>query len=77
MLQSSPQHSSCIFKIVFIFTIISVTTNNWLVPPEKLHVIETESSELFLVVVIAHYLGVAIITSELFMSLEMVNLLTG
>jgi len=47
------------------------------VTPEKLHVTETESSELFLMVVIAHYLGVTIVTSELFTSIEMGNLSWG
>ncbi|WP_196794899.1 hypothetical protein [Richelia intracellularis] len=62
---------------VFIFAIVSVNISSWLVTPEKLHVTETESSELFLMVVIAHYLGVTIVTSELFTSIEMGNLSWG
>lgn len=60
-----------------IFIVFSVVAGIWLVPPVIKLVAATESSELFLLAVIALCLGVALITDALGLSIEMGAFIAG
>ena len=67
---------TAVFKVV-IFATVALAAGKWVVPQIMRRVAETESSELFLLVVIALCLGVAIITSKLGLSIEMGAFVAG
>ena len=67
---------TALFKVV-VFATVALAAGKWIVPQMIRRVAETESSELFLLVVIALCLGVAIITSKLGLSIEMGAFVAG
>ncbi|MDJ0737315.1 MAG: cation:proton antiporter [Nostocaceae cyanobacterium] len=72
----APALAAAVLKVL-IFVAAAVAAGRWLVPEMMKRVAETESSELFLLVVIALCLGVAIITSKLGLSIEMGAFVAG
>ncbi|WP_088240234.1 cation:proton antiporter [Calothrix rhizosoleniae] len=68
--------STALVKVV-VFATVAVAMGKWVVPQIMRRVAETESSELFLLLVIALCLGVAIITSKLGLSIEMGAFVAG
>ena len=68
--------STALLKVV-IFATVALAVGKWVVPQIMRRVAETESSELFLLVVIALCLGVAIVTSKLGLSIEMGAFVAG
>ncbi len=68
--------STALVKVV-VFATVAVAMGKWVVPQIIRRVAETESSELFLLLVIALCLGVAIITSKLGLSIEMGAFVAG
>jgi len=67
---------TALLKVV-IFATVALAAGKWVVPQIMRRVAETESSELFLLVVIALCLGVAIVTSKLGLSIEMGAFVAG
>ncbi|MDJ0675922.1 MAG: cation:proton antiporter [Calothrix sp. MO_167.B42] len=67
---------TALLKVV-LFATVALAAGKWVVPQIMRRVAETESSELFLLVVIALCLGVAIITSKLGLSIEMGAFVAG
>ncbi|MDJ0617877.1 MAG: cation:proton antiporter [Calothrix sp. MO_192.B10] len=68
--------ATALFKVI-VFAAVAVAVGKWIVPRTIMQVAETESSELFLLVVIALCLGVAIVTSKLGLSIEMGAFVAG
>lgn len=62
---------------VLLFIVGAIALGRWLVPPVIRNVAATESSELFLITVIALCLGVAIVTAQLGLSIEMGAFVAG
>jgi CPA2 family monovalent cation:H+ antiporter-2 len=67
---------TALLKVV-LFATAALAAGKWIVPRMIRQVAETESSELFLLVVIALCLGVAIVTSKLGLSIEMGAFVAG
>jgi CPA2 family monovalent cation:H+ antiporter-2 len=62
---------------VLIFLTAALAAGRWLVPPLIRNIAKTESNELFLLTVIALCLGVALVTAQLGLSIEMGAFVAG
>jgi monovalent cation:H+ antiporter-2, CPA2 family len=62
---------------VLVFLALAFVVGRWLVPQVIKRIVETENSELFLLTVIALCLGVALVTAQLGLSIEMGAFVAG
>lgn len=67
---------AALFKVI-IFLTAALAAGRWLVPPLIRNIAKTESNELFLLTVIALCLGVALVTAQLGLSIEMGAFVAG
>lgn len=67
---------SAVLKVILFFT-VALALGKWVIPGLISNIAKTESGELFLLVVIAFCLGVALITAKLGLSIEMGAFVAG
>lgn len=67
---------SAVLKVILFFT-VALALGKWVIPGFISNIAKTESGELFLLVVIAFCLGVALITAKLGLSIEMGAFVAG